>query len=112
AAPAEYEAVLEINPKRIEALLGLAALLMQRREPARAQMLLLRACGIAPDHAPAWDALGVALLLTGEAHEAESAFSQAQRLAPGDDAIALRRVEASVAAGTTAAELARLESAG
>jgi protein O-GlcNAc transferase len=112
AAIAAYEAVLELNPRRPEALLSLAALLIQRGEAARAQMLLLRCCAITPDHPPAWDALGVALLLTGDAADAESAFAQAQRLAPQDDAIALHRVEASVAAGAGEAELARLEAAG
>lgn len=110
-AGAAYDAVLDINPKRIEALLARAALHMQAGAPARAQMLLLRACGIAPAHAPAWDALGVALMLTGEADEAESAFARAQSLAPQDTAIALRRGEASIAAGTAEAELARLEQA-
>jgi predicted O-linked N-acetylglucosamine transferase (SPINDLY family) len=108
-AAAAYDAVLDLNPKRLEALLARAALHIRAGMPARAQMLLLRACGIAPEHAPAWDALGVALLLTGEADEAESAFARAQALAPEDAAIALRRGEASIAAGTAEAELARLE---
>jgi predicted O-linked N-acetylglucosamine transferase (SPINDLY family) len=115
-AAAAYDTVLELNPKRLEALLARAALHLQAGHiragtPARAQMLLLRACGIAPEHAPAWDALGVALLLTGEADAAESAFARAQALAPDDAAIALRRGEASIAAGTAEAELARLEQA-
>ena len=109
AAEREYEMALERNPRRADALLGLAALLIGQNDAARGQMLLLRCCAIAPDRADAWDALGVSLMLTGDPSEAEAAFGQAQRLAPGDFGIAMRRGEASFAAGATTAELARLE---
>ncbi len=109
AAEAAYEAVLEINPGRPEALLGLGALYMQRGEPARAQPLLIRCCGIVPGQADVWDALGVSLLMTGEWATAETAFAEAQRLAPLEVDYALHRAEAALAAGTGEAELARAE---
>ncbi len=108
-AAAEYERTLERNPNRPEALLSLAVLTLARGEPERAQVLLLRCCGVAPRMAEVWDTLGMALLATNDATVAESAFGQAQRLRPDDIAIAVRRVEASVVAGSTAGELARLE---
>ena len=108
-AESEYERALERNPHRPEALLSLAALVMQRHQPARAQMLLLRCCARAPDRAEAWDALGLALLMTSDAAAAESAFAEAQRLLPGSIDIAARRAEAAALAGGAAEELARLD---
>jgi predicted O-linked N-acetylglucosamine transferase (SPINDLY family) len=109
AAEAAYEAVLEINPGRPEALLGLGALCLQRGEPVRAQPLLIRCCGIVPAQADVWDALGLSLLMTGEFATAETAFAEAQRLAPLMVDYALHRAEAALAAGTGEAELARAE---
>ena len=108
-AEAEYTSALERNPQRAEALLSLAALLMQRGAAVRAQMLLLRCCARAPDYADAWDALGLSLIMTGDVPAAESAFAEAQRLLPEDIGIAVRRAEAAAQAGTAAEELARLE---
>ncbi len=108
-ATLEYERVLERNPNRPEALLALGVLCLVGGDVARAKVLLLCCCGLAPQQAEAWDALGCALLATGEAARAEAAFAEAQRLRPDDVGMALRRVEASCAAGSTATELARLE---
>ncbi len=108
AAEDAYEAVLDIAPARPEALISLAMLLLGRGEAARAQMLLLRGCAAVPGNPQAWDGLGMALLLTGDAAAAASAFAEAGRLAPGDTDIALRHVQAAVAAGHGAAELCRL----
>ena len=108
-AAAEYERTLECNPNRTEALLGLAVLCLGAGDPGRAQVLLLRCCGVAPRLAEAWDALGLALLATCDAAAAESAFAEAQRLAGDNVNIAVRRVQAACAAGATEAELARLE---
>lgn len=104
-----YRRVLEVNPKRPEALIGLAALLLARGDPASAQILLLRCCGVAPGRAEAWDALGLALMMTGDAQTAESAFAEAHRLAPASLDYALRRIEAALEAGSAEGELARLE---
>lgn len=109
AAEAAYEAVLEINPRRPEALLGLGALYLQRGEPVRARPFLVRCCGIVPEQAEVWDALGVSLLMTGEFATAETAFAEAQRLAPHKVEHALHRAEAALAAGTGEMELARAE---
>ncbi len=106
-----YEATLAINPTRVEALLGLAVLKLQRRDGLGAQPLLLRCCGVDPGHPQAWDALGFSLLLTGDHAAAEAAFAEAQGLAPGVLDYALHRVNASLAADTAAAELVRLKQA-
>src|SRR5260370_25214894 len=68
-AEAAYQDALDRNPQRADALLGLPALLMDRRgrrldagaahdDPTRAQMLLLQCCAVAPGRADAWHALG------------------------------------------------------
>ncbi len=111
AAMAQYRRVLDLNPDRPEALVGLAVLLLGAGEPARAQPLLLRCCGLRPDDAEAWDALGIALSATGDAALAESAFGKAQALRPHSVSIALRRAGAAFAAGSQDGELARLEQA-
>ena len=108
-AAAEYERALDINPNRTDALLGLGVLSILGGDPERAQILLLRCCGIQPRRAEAWEALGIALLATEDSAAAESAFAEARRLAPDDIGIALRLVEAAFAAGSATAELARLE---
>jgi protein O-GlcNAc transferase len=109
--PAEraYESVLEINPRRQEALVALAVLRLGRGDAAGAIPLLLRCCGIAPDNAEAWDALGLALLHTGDAPSAAGAFGEASRLVPRWLDPALHLVEAAVTAGNAEAELARLD---
>ncbi|MBV8523094.1 MAG: tetratricopeptide repeat protein [Acetobacteraceae bacterium] len=104
-----YGRVLELNPSRTEALLSLAVLHIGKGDGLSAQPLLLRCCRVAPDSPEAWDALGISLMLTGDAPAAESAFAQAQLLNPGAVVFALRRVEAAFAAGSHEAELARLE---
>ncbi len=104
-----YAEVLEINPHREEALVASAALMLQRGDAAGARPLLLRCLGVAPARAEAWDALGLALTLDGEHALADSAYAEAQRLAPEELGYALHRVEAAVAAGSGDAELARLE---
>lgn len=109
AAEAAYEQTLEINPRRPEALTSLALLLLRRDEAARAQLLMLRCCAIAPDSAQAWDVLGMSLMATNDPTLADAAFAEALRRDPGNADIALRKVEAAVAAGAGEAELHRLE---
>jgi predicted O-linked N-acetylglucosamine transferase (SPINDLY family) len=111
AAEAAYARVLEITPTRPEALIGLAMLLLARGAAPRAQLLLLRCCAAAPGLAEAWDALGLTLMLTGDARAAASAFATAQQRAPADPDIALRLVQAAIAAGDGEGQLARLEQA-
>jgi protein O-GlcNAc transferase len=74
-----YQHVLEINPRRESALLGLGGLLILRGDGEGARDLLLRCCGIAPCRADTWDTLGLALLLTPDKKLAEAAFARAQR---------------------------------
>ena len=113
AAERFYGQVLEINPGRDEALIGMAALLLARGEAVSAQLLLLRCCGAGRQRFDAWDLLGLALRETGDHAAAESAFAQAELLAEGVPperlAIALRRMAAALAAGTGGLELDRLE---
>ena len=95
-----YERVLEINPRRESALLGLAGLLLKRGDGANARDLLLRCCGVAPGRAEVWDTMGLALMLTDDKPLAESAFAEAQRLSPYTLEYALHRVDAASAAGS------------
>src|SRR5580658_1039768 len=111
AAEQAYAAVLEINPRREEALVSLAVLRLGRGDAPGAMKLLLRCCSLAPDNAEAWDALGLALLHTGDAAGAAGAFAEAHRLVPRWLDAALHLVDAACAAGTAEAELARLEAA-
>lgn len=108
-AETAYQAAIATNPGRVEALLGLAGLLMARGSFTAGRDLARRCCVIEPRRAEAWDALGVGFLLAGDAPHAEAAFARAQDLAPGDLKIAIRRIEAACRAGTAPAELARLE---
>ncbi len=108
-AIAAYEAVLDCNPKRPEALLALGVLRLATGQVDLAERLLIQCCGIAPDHPEAWDALGASLLLSHDPLAAESAFAQAQLLAPDSVIFALHRTEAAFAAGCGPEEVARLE---
>jgi predicted O-linked N-acetylglucosamine transferase (SPINDLY family) len=109
AAIAAYEAALDADPTNPGALIGLAELLLQQREAARAQLLLLRCCGVAPTLPLVWALLGFALRATGDSAEAETAFGEALRLEPDHFGYALNRIEAAKEAGHGAEELARLE---
>jgi protein O-GlcNAc transferase len=108
AAEQAYHRVLDINPRRISALLGLAGLLLMRGAGEAARDLLLRSCGIAPERADVWDTLGLALLSTGDKALAEGAFARAQELAPQILEYGLHRADAAVEAGTAESFLAWL----
>jgi protein O-GlcNAc transferase len=110
-AEVAYGRVLEINPRREAALLGLAGLLILRGDGETARELLLRCCGLAPGRADAWDALGFALILTGDRSLADSAFAEAQRLSPYSLEYALHRVAAASAGEPQETLLAWLEAA-
>ncbi len=107
-ACAAYERTLTINPDRVEALIGLAALLLVAGEREPARRLLLRGCALAPARAEAWDALGRA---TPDPALAAAAYAEAARLRPEVIGYALRRTQAAQAAGQGAAELVRLSAA-
>ncbi len=111
AAEEAYRRALDRNPQRIEALVALGAAMVARGAGAQAQTLLMQACGIAAGNAEAWNALGHALLQTAKPDAAESAFAEAQRLAPGNLEFALHRAAAARTAGTDLQEIARLETA-
>ncbi|MDE2516827.1 MAG: hypothetical protein KGL12_12430 [Rhodospirillales bacterium] len=106
-----YDAALSRAPTRSEALIARGVLHLQAGNASAAQLLLLRAAGLAPDHLQAWDALGRALLAGAAPGPARAAFHQAARLAPGDPGPALHAVQAAFAAGEAAAEHDRLRAA-
>ncbi|MGE0222028.1 MAG: tetratricopeptide repeat protein [Acetobacteraceae bacterium] len=109
AAETAYRHALDLNPKRPEALVALAGLLIARGEGIESRELLLRCCGIDPNRAEAWGALGLALMLTRDASLAHTALIEAQRLEPASLDYALQGVNAALAAGQADAEQARLE---
>jgi predicted O-linked N-acetylglucosamine transferase (SPINDLY family) len=104
-----YRRVLELNPCRESALLGLGGLLILRNDGAAARELLTRCCGIASRRADAWDTLGFALRMTGDHSLAESAFAEAHRLSPQTLEYLLHRVDAACGADSGEALLAWLE---
>jgi predicted O-linked N-acetylglucosamine transferase (SPINDLY family) len=109
AALAAYEAALDAEPTNPGALIGLAGTLLVHGNAARAQLLLLRCCGVAPDLALAWALLGCALRASRDFAAAETAFAKAQRLEPEDYDHALHRMAAADEAGRSELELNRLE---
>lgn len=82
--------------------------LLTRGEPHDAVALLLRSCGLAPESAEAWHALGIALARDGAPLRALGALGRAHRLAPRSLDYALRRAEVAHMAGVGDAELSRL----
>lgn len=110
-AMAAYAEILDYDPRCAPALIALGCLHIQAPHPAtdpvRAQSLLLRACDVAPDDWQAWDALGIALAMTGDAAAAVTALGRAMDLAPDPMPLAARLIDAVVASGGVEAELAR-----
>lgn len=106
-----YRDCLMRNPRHHDALLGLAATQLRIGNILAAQTTLLRCCRLHRASSAAWDLLGLAFGSSQDCAEAERAYSRAQALAPQDMAIALRRVDAAIAAGTADTELIRLEQA-
>lgn len=106
-ALADYAAVLDENPSCTPALIASACLHIQAGDPAAAQPLLLRACGVTPGDWQAWDALGIALAMSGDAAAAETALYRALDLAPEPLPIVPRFVAAVLAAGHERGEAAR-----
>jgi protein O-GlcNAc transferase len=104
-----YRRALERNPLRQEALVALGAGLATRGRALEALPFLAQACGSPAPGFEAWHAFGVALLAVGDGAPADAALAEAGRLAPDRLDIALQRAEASFAAGTADAELARLD---
>ncbi len=80
-----------------------------RNEAREARDLLLRCCGIAPDNAEAWNAMGLALRMGGEAVLALAAFVRAQGLQPNCAEYVLNGVDVAEEAKETDAEIARLK---
>nr|WP_294517427.1 tetratricopeptide repeat protein [uncultured Rhodopila sp.] len=108
AAEDAYRQVLELNPRRTEALIALGGLLLLRGRPEEARGLLLRCCGIAADSAEAWNTLGLACSAMGDAGTALTTFIRAQTLQPNVAAYWVNGADVSLEAGEAEAELARL----
>jgi predicted O-linked N-acetylglucosamine transferase (SPINDLY family) len=105
----DLRAALHAEPNRLDLLLRLAAAMLARREPSAAQLLLSRACRLAPACVLAWDMLAQAFIDSGDFDDAEAALDTAARVAPVAIELAFRRVCLALASGTAPAELARLE---
>ncbi len=103
-----YRQVLELNPNRTAALIALGGLLLLAGQPEEACDLLLRACGIAPDNAEAWNTLGLAFKASGAPGTALTAFTRAQTLQPAVLEYVLNGVQVTIEARQSEAELARL----
>jgi predicted O-linked N-acetylglucosamine transferase (SPINDLY family) len=106
-----YATILEHDPENPGVLISFAELLLRQGDVARAQLLLMRACAVAPKYPPVWALLGLALHAAGDWEEAEAAFAEAASLEPTDYAHAMGRMGAAFAAGHAAEELSRLEAA-
>jgi len=106
-AMAAYAEILDCDPRCAPALIALGCLHIQATDPVRAQTLLLQACDVAPDDWQAWDALGIALSMTGDAATAATALGRAMDLAPDPMPLAARLMDAVVTSGGIEAELAR-----
>ena len=104
-----YEGVLETSPSRKEALLGLGLVLTARCEVGRAQMLLVRGCGVAPGDGEMWSALGLALSQSGDMAAAYTAFAEAARLCPAHVGFSADLAQAALQAGGGEAALARFD---
>ena len=102
-------ASLAIDPGRQEALLGLGALLVAQARGEDAKELLKFCCGLAPTCDQAWDALGLALLLTQENGLAEAAFERARRIKPHQIDYALHSIEAAIIDGRAEDALLRMQ---
>ncbi len=110
AARGSYARALALDPGHTPAALGLGQVLVTMREPELALVPLRRAL-VAPDSAAAHDALGVALLMTGDA---DRAFYHLQRAIAIDPQRATFRLHLGLAladAGREAAAAAAIDSA-
>jgi protein O-GlcNAc transferase len=107
-----YQHVLELNPDRPEALIALGGLLLMRGETEKSRDVLLRACGVVPGNAEAWNTLGLAFQLLQAPHLALGAFVTAQRLQPDHLEYVLNCTNIACVTDTGEAELDRLMQAG
>ncbi len=105
AAGRSYARALALDPGHAPAALGLGQALLRKREPAVA-VAPLRIALAGPDSAAAHDALGVALIMTGNAEEGFFHLERAVELAPGRATIRLHLGLALAEAGR-ATEAAR-----
>ncbi|WP_342635208.1 tetratricopeptide repeat protein [Phyllobacterium myrsinacearum] len=78
-----FRSALQINPQDTTALLGLGTLQLQRGDPAAAARTLAPAAE-ALNAVSAYNKLGTALVLSGNAAAAERAFTKALTLQPGN----------------------------
>lgn len=82
AAMAAYDAALECNPRRVEALLARGVLALQHEPPQTGLHFLTRATDLAQDNHQAWHALGHAYAAAKLDIRAAGAFRHAATLAP------------------------------
>lgn len=87
----EFEAVLAVNPDRINALVGLGAALVKHQRPLEAMAPLRRALDLGGDRIEALVNLSVGLAYEGRFNEALDCCERAVRLAPDDCLILTHR---------------------
>lgn len=83
-AAAGYRTVLTVQPRSVQARLGLGRVMLAREEAKEAEAAFRAALAL-EQRAPAWSNLGIALDLQGRHAEAQAAYREALRLDPGNE---------------------------
>ncbi|MFF7707077.1 tetratricopeptide repeat protein [Pseudomonas sp. NPDC007930] len=83
AAERAYQQALEDAPNNADALLGLGTAQLQQGRYDRAVIALTQAADLG-NQASAWNRLGIAQILRGQANAAQTAFGKARSLNPND----------------------------
>lgn len=83
AAERAYQQALELQPDNLDALLGLGSAQLRQGKLERAVTSLTQAAELG-NRADAWNRLGIAQILRGQAVAAQGAFAKSVALAPND----------------------------
>lgn len=110
-ARSHFAEALEIDPRSVEALLGLGTVLTRQGQAEEAVAVLQRAVEVAPDDPRVATALGLACLEAGRVDDALRHCTRALELAPAHPGARTTLARALVAAGRTDEALAEFERA-
>ena len=110
-AEALYQEILAADPNDARVLANLASLAIGQRDFERALALASAAVEIQPDHAPAWNARGVALSRLHKLSDAIESYDLALNLKPNFAEAYANRASAAMDSGNTAAARADCERA-
>ena len=102
-----YASLLAAEPDHAQARLAFGAMLIAEGDPAAALPHLRRAAASGPADGQAWHALGLALLLCGDAGDACAALAQGHRLDPANALCAIHLADADAALHRAAETLPR-----